>query len=736
MDNLTRLSKFDVFGVALLILSSVFCVFGLSKFQSNTEDVVQWLPDNSPARDVYDQFEAKFGSDDFLLVTWDGCTIDDPRLLQLCEKILSNDKDHLIQSVVNGADVIDKIRSEMNLAIKHIVNRFRGVFFGVDDPRQTLAIIELTKKGTADRRESLRQIELAIAETPDLELQDVNFGGYPYVGINIDNTLRESFVFFLLPSIFFASIVSLYCLRNILLSSIVFLAAIGAAACSIAIVPMFGFKFGGLMSIIPALVYILTTSGSIHLIHYSLEAIGDPKTLLSISWKPCTISTVTTAIGMLSLMRSSFPAIRSFGLFCAAGAGFALVFQLVVVPWLLHRLGKTGQENLAKRAGHHFWNQITEYIKRYRVVLAFAGIMLMAFSAIGLSRLSARVEVEKLFSAKSDFIIKLANLENQIGPIDQSELVIEFEDVSADDFHVRAQMVYKIQRYVSALKEVGPTHSLLNYLPREPKGIRITSNVKRSIIQARIDSQRDELAKSRFLNISSDSETWRISLRFPFTEETDVSQLQELVLDTAAEAISRLSEKDEFAVAASHPIQLSYTGKNHLFHSAQVTLLQDFYRNFLLAFVIITPVLMVVLRSFWLGLLAMLPNLFPIVVLFGSLGWLNWPIDLAIAMTASVALGIAVDDTTHFLIRFRAFGGSTTNILGPVRKAISQCGPAMLETTAIGSAGLLVYGFSEMTVVSNFSISITCMLVLAIIADILILPALLMLHVKKSKPES
>ena len=737
MDNLKRLSKFDVFGVALLLLSLAFCVYGLSKFQSNTEDVVQWLPDNSPSRELYDQFESKFGSDDFLLVTWDGCKIDDPRLLQLCEKLLSNDKDSLIQSVVNGADVIEKIRSEMDLATKHIVNRFRGIFFGIDDPEQTLALIELTKKGTADRREALRQVEVAISETTDIELEDVNFGGYPYVGINIDNSLRDSFIFFLLPSIFFASIVSLYCLRNILLSSIVFLAAIGAAACSIAIVPMFGFKFGGLMSIIPALVYILTTSGSIHLIHYSLEAIGDPKKLLSISWKPCTISTLTTAIGMLSLLRSSFPAIRSFGLFCATGAGFALLFQLLVVPWLLHRLGKTGQANLANRAGQHqFWNQISEFIKRYRIVFAFAGIMLMVFSAIGLSRLSARVEVEKLFDAKSDFITKLANLEKQIGPIDQSELVIEFEDVGAEDFHVRAQLVYQIQRYVSALKEVGPTHSLLNYLPREPKGSRIRSQVKRSIIQSQIDNQRDELSKSRFLNISPESETWRISLRFPFTEETDVGQLQELVLDTAADAINQLFKQDKFAVISSRPIHLAYTGKNHLFHSAQVTLLQDFYRNFLLAFVIITPVLMIVLRSFWLGLLAMLPNLFPIVVLFGSLGWLNWPIDLAIAMTASVALGIAVDDTTHFLIRFRAFGGSTSNILAPVRKAISQCGPAMLETTAIGSAGLLVYGFSEMTVVSNFSISITCMLVLAIIADILILPALLMLHIKKSKPES
>ena len=193
-------------------------------------------------------------------------------------------------------------------------------------------------------------------------------------------------------------------------------------------------------------------------------------------------------------------------------------------------------------------------------------------------------------------------------------------------------------------------------------------------------------------------------------------------------------EQDDFAAFTSS-IRLSYTGKNHLFHSAQATLLEDFYRNFILAFIIITPVLMIVLRSFWLGVLAMLPNLFPIVVLFGSLGWLNWPVDLAIAITTSVALGIAADDTTHFLIRFRTFGGSTANIVAPVRKAISQCGPAMMHTTAIGSAGLLVYGISEMTVVSNFSISITCMLILALIADILILPALLMLHVNKAKPE-
>ena len=736
MENPQRQTQFDVAGGTLLLLSLLLCVIGLSKFQSNTEDVLQWLPDNSPTREEYNDFERKFGADDFLLATWEGCAVNDPRLNQFCEKLARKESSDLIRSVVSGSDVLTKLRDEFDLPAKHILNRFKGIFFGVGDTRKTLALIQLTKAGSADRRGAMRQVEDAIAETDNLELEEITFGGYPYVGLSIDNSLRNSFRYFFLPSIFLAAITSISCLKNVLLSSIVFVAAIGAALCSIAIVPVLGYKFGGLMSIIPALVYILTTSGSIHLIHYSLDAIGDPRKLLAVAWKPCSISALTTAIGMLSLSRSGFPAIRSFGMFCAIGAIFALLFQLVIVPWLLYRLGQAGQRKLVERGDRHqLWERISLLIQRHRYLLAFAGLALMTCAAVGLSQLSASVQIEKLFDEKSDFIVQITSLEEHIGPIDQCELVIEFEDVTENDFHVRAQMVYLIQRYVSSLEDVSSAHSMLNYLPRIPAGKGVRSNMKRTMIRSKIDDRRSELAKTRFLDVSANAETWRISFRFPFTKEVDVQVLKETLLDRASDAVGKLMVKDEFAGITS-PVSLRYTGKNYLFQSAQSSLLQDFYYNFLLAFAIITPVLIIVLRSFGLGLLAMLPNLFPIVVLFGLLGWLNWPIDLAIAMTASVALGIAVDDTTHFLIRFRAFGGTSKNIVAPVGQAISQCGPAMLHTTAIGTAGLLVYGASEMTVVSNFSFSITCMLVLAIVADILMLPALLMLGVKKSNDES
>ena len=726
----------DVAGATLLILAIVFCSIGISRLQSNTEDVVQWLPDNSSARKLYDEFQQKFGSDDFLVVTWPGCTVDDPRLSQLCQRLTDDDPNQLIQSTTSGADVIDMLGPEIDLPKQHVVNRFRGIYFGAEDPQQTLAIIELTKAGTADRRKALQLVESAIDDTPDLDLEQVIFGGYPYIGINLDNQLKNSFIFYLSPSVILASITSLYCLKNFSLSSIVFFASMIAGACSMAIVPLTGAKFGGLMSIIPALVYILTLSGSIHLIHYSLDMIGDPWKLISVGWKPCSVSALTTAIGMLSLGRSAFPAIRSFGFFCATGAGFALLFQLLVVPWLLYRFGTGGQTKLAKRSqsGHQIWDWLVDRIQRNSYAFAVAGIGIMVLSAIGLSRLTASVQVKKLFADDSSIIQSLVSLEEQMGSIDQAELLISFEGVGEENFHVRSKLVHGISRFLSPHEQIGAKHSLHHYLPKEPTGAGLRSALRRKTFQRQLDRQREELAKSRFLDLSSGIETWRISLRYPFTREVDVEKLKTLVLDSTSVAIDRLLAKDAFATIDS-PIHLNFTGKNYLFHSAQKTLLGDFYRNFLLAFLIITPVLVFVLRSPGIGLLAMIPNLFPIVVLFGVLGWLNKPVDIAIAMTACVALGIAVDDTTHFLMRFREFGGSMSNISTPIGRTMSQCGPAMLKTTSIGSAGLLVYGASDMVVVKNFSLAITGMLILALLADIFILPALLFLCAKDTESE-
>ena len=726
------MKRLDFVGIAFAITSIVFCLFGFSRIESNTEDVLQWLPDQSVAREQFNFFAERFGSDDFVIVTWEGCTVSDPRQEALTEYIRENDPERLIQSATSGADITRRLARDMKMSWEAISNRLTGVFFGVENPEQTCILVVLSKSGTADRSGSMELIWKAVEFVPNLSREQVSMGGYPFVATIIDRQLKGSFRSCLLPSVILATFISLCCLRNLVLTLIVFLTAVVSAAASISIVPICGMKFGGLMSIIPALVFVLATSGSIHLIRYSLDRIGDARKLLKIGWKPCVISTVTTAIGMLSLARSDFPAIRNFGCFCAAGVGFALASQLIMIPWLLSRVGTVGLTKLANRnTGSAFWGKLIVIIGRRRVSISVVSLLIMALGGIGLSKLFAEVEVEKLFSPKSEILMSLANLEKQLGPMDQTELLVIFDNVDSEAFSDRANLVRKIQSGIAGIPQIGVTHSLASLLPSEPLISNAKSFARRSFHRSLLRRERDNFANSNLLNIDTDSETWRISIRFPFTEKSDFGKLAKDVVAVSSAIVSESEPANPWETNPFHT-RLMYTGKTHLFHQAQLNLMADLFHNFALAFLIITPILIVVLRSLAIGLIAMLPNLFPILVVFGTLGWCGHPVDLAIAMTACVALGIAVDDTTHFLVRFRDYGGGLDNIVVPIKKTMGQCGPAMLHTTLIGSAGLIVYYFSEMLVVSQFAWAIAVLLVIALLADVIMLPAILFLFCRSN----
>ena len=160
------MTRLDIFNLLFVVLFVVFCAFGWSKFQTDTEDVLQWLPDASAERQEYNRFEEQFGSDDFLVITWTGCTVDDARLAQFSERV--TDKNPLIQSVVSGADMIKRGATDLGLLEKQIYQRFRGLYFGIENPKQTLVIVELSKQGSASRRQSLDLIKQVIQDIPDL----------------------------------------------------------------------------------------------------------------------------------------------------------------------------------------------------------------------------------------------------------------------------------------------------------------------------------------------------------------------------------------------------------------------------------------------------------------------------------------------------------------------------------------------------------------------------------------
>ncbi len=183
----------------------------------------------------------------------------------------------------------------------------------------------------------------------------------------------------------------------------------------------------------------------------------------------------------------------------------------------------------------------------------------------------------------------------------------------------------------------------------------------------------------------------------------------------------------EWKVAAGDPKPTAavYTGIVPLVYKTQGELLKSLQRSIAWAAALISVVMIFVLRSPAAGLVSMIPNVFPIVTVFGALGWLGIKVDIGIMMTASVALGVAVDDTIHFVWWFRHGIREGMTRQAATMHAYDRCGTAMIQTTLIAGLGLAVFATSTFTPTQQFGYLMITMLSTALIGDLLLLPAIL-----------
>ena len=184
-----------------------------------------------------------------------------------------------------------------------------------------------------------------------------------------------------------------------------------------------------------------------------------------------------------------------------------------------------------------------------------------------------------------------------------------------------------------------------------------------------------------------------------------------------------------------------YTGVVPVIYKAQRTLLVSLTESIAMAFVLIAIVMFVLLNpgrtvgnvlrpvnvgyGVAAGMVSMIPNVFPVVFVFGMLCHLGVAIDIGTMMVASVAMGVAVDDTIHFLTWFRTNLDAGMNRVEAVIETYRRVGPAMTQTTLVGGLGLFVFALSTFTPTQRFGTLMLVMLATALVGDLILLPALL-----------
>jgi predicted RND superfamily exporter protein len=183
--------------------------------------------------------------------------------------------------------------------------------------------------------------------------------------------------------------------------------------------------------------------------------------------------------------------------------------------------------------------------------------------------------------------------------------------------------------------------------------------------------------------------------------------------------------KNKDSLMPDHWLTSVYTGVVPIVYKAQRALLQSLMESTLWSFLMITPLMIFVSRSFRAGLVAMIPNVLPVIFIFGLMGWLGIAIDIGSMMTASIALGVAVDDTIHFLSWFRGNVLTMRNRKAAIIASYRQCGTPTLQAACISGLGLSVFAFSTFTPTQRFGWLMLTILIAGVIAELVMLPAIL-----------
>lgn len=715
-------------GLIGLLLWVSLIGYGLSHLETNIEALAPWLPRNSPQRKEYDQFLSQFGHDSVLIVAWSDISLGDPRIEDLRERLLTAAGLHagsskadadkplegMIQDVIIARNLIQELQEkDQNLTRADAIEMLQPLIIG-EDGQTTCVLVNLTQFGDQTPGKVVEEVLEICHEMPSIADQ-LHMTGRPYLGYYSSGVTKRSVISLSIPVAILSTLLAWVCLQRFSLMLLVILSSGGAALSSLAVVPLVGYPLNGLLTALPSLVYVVTTSASIHLVNYARHLPGSltqpqfARAIYQKALKPCLLSAVSTGLGTLSLTASQFPAIQEFACFAAVGIMLSLAIQLLLMPFALSRLCAENHEVTACRDRNPILTQVFAWTVKSRWLVICGMLLLMLTFVPSLFQLEGQFEVDAIFDEDAEFMQDVRWFERHLGPVDTTEVVLGFKAQPRDHLMLQVDRIREVEQALQEIPGVTATYSAASMVPE------IQGMLRRVFTRVEFGKHRKSLLGTAHLDERNGREYWRITLRSSFFDQSLRSGLRPRITAALNEATSDWEESPELII----------TGTSQITYETQGQVLEDFVHSVLLAFVLIFVMMSWALGSVSGGLCAMIPNLFPFLAIFGVLGLAGSKIDLGMTVAACIALGIAVDDTSHLLIRFQEAQQRTPNRLRALGRAYRECSLAMVQTSIICGVAMMPYILAALVYLQQFGIVLPLLMAAALLGDLIFLPALI-----------
>ena len=563
------------------------------------------------------------------------------------------------------------------------------------------------------------------------------YTGLPRFKVHMVKSMQEDLKYFLplvLLCIVVVMLASFRSLRGVLLPA---LTSIVGLTWTLGIVVLAGSSLSLGSITLPPLLLVLGTVYSLHVVaeYYELARPGRPVSevvleTLRKTGMPVLITALTTAVGFASLVVNRIVSIREMGLFSSVGIIFAFVLSVTLVPALLCLLP------LPRRRVETFSPVLTSALQkisrmdiRYRRPIILTGILVAVLAAWQIPSIQVDSNFQSFF--REDDPIRQASdaINEHLAGSSAFYVTIDGEEKQIIQKWDTLRRIKELQRYVDSLPGIEKTISLVDYCEILDRGIQAippleempeASQPEEETTFWQNPSQLDGVMQLVFLN----SKSIACVVNHPTYSRTNIIVRTSLV--RASDVIATAEKIKAFAAKTFPPeLTVRVTGELILHTRTSGDIVKGQIQSLALAAGVIFIVMSTMFLSVRIGLIAMVPNIFPILVFFGLMGASGAVLSLSTNIIASIVLGIAVDDTIHLMSRLSSQVRATADREQALLQTFSTVGKPVFYTSVVLFLGFLTLCVSTFVPIREFGVLAAASMLVALAADVILLPAIL-----------
>ncbi|MGB0915406.1 MAG: efflux RND transporter permease subunit [Crocinitomicaceae bacterium] len=490
-----------------------------------------------------------------------------------------------------------------------------------------------------------------------------------------------------------------------------------------------------ILSILPSIMFVVSMSDVIHLVSRYLDALRDEDSIfkaITVAVKEVGLATfltsLTTSIGFFSLYFVNVQPIKAFGIIMGFGVLIAFFLTFLTLPIMFYLF--PGPKHVREQKKDHFWRKYLEKaflsVIRKKTTIFITTALIMLISIVGLMQIETNNFLMDDLKPDEPLKVDFDFLDEHYGGIRPFELAITVKDTSKTVWNKEVlQKIDTVEQYLATNYGVGIKNSLVTTL----KVVNRSAHVGNKEYYTLPTSSRKIRKYRRAVRIVGQGEF--IKTIVDSTER--VTRITGSIPDLGNQVISK--RNDEFLAFVKSEgldelIDFDITGTAHLVDKNLKYLSQSLIKGLGISILIVALIIGLIYRSGSILVISIITNLIPLVFIAGVMGYMGVELKTSTSIIFTIAFGIAVDDTIHFLGKFKYELLKGKGKMYALKRSYLTTGKAMILTTLILCSGFMLLIFSSFLGTFYMGLLLCVTLFVALIADLTILPVMLMAFYK------